>query len=44
MVNPRWLSESYSAGGPLDDRYRVSMEDKAGLISRASTSKVEERL
>ena len=36
MVNPRWSSETHSAGGPLDDRYRVSMEGKARMISRAS--------
>ena len=42
MVNPRWLSETHSASGPLDDRYRVLMKGEAGMISRAS--KVEERL
>ena len=35
MVNPRWSSETHSASGPLDDRYWVSMEGKAG-ISRVS--------
>ena len=35
-MNPRWSSETHSAGGPLDDRYRVSMEGKAGMISRVS--------
>ena len=41
MVNPRWLSETHSASGPLDARYRVSMEGKVGMLSRAS--KVEKR-